>query len=90
MNAGHVVIQEVVTLFEGEVNPDAADHFGIVFASLQSPQKLGRKACAAGQLGDAFATAHGRNRHDAGDNGDLDPGKRATLAEIEKVAIIEK
>ena len=34
VNAGDVVIQKVVTLFQGEVNTDAADHFTIVFASL--------------------------------------------------------
>jgi hypothetical protein len=34
VNTGNVVIQKIMTLFQGEVNPDAADHFGIVFASL--------------------------------------------------------
>ena len=34
MNAGNVVIQEIVTLFQGEVNTDAPDPFRIVFASL--------------------------------------------------------
>jgi hypothetical protein len=34
VNAGNVVIQKIVTLFQGEVNTDAADHFTIVFASL--------------------------------------------------------
>ena len=34
MNTGDVVIQKVVTLFQGEVNTDAADHFRIVFTSL--------------------------------------------------------
>lgn len=33
-DSGHVVIQEVVTLFQGEANADAADHFAIVFATL--------------------------------------------------------
>jgi hypothetical protein len=39
VNSGYVVIQEIVTLFQGEVNPDATDHFTIVFATLQSAQK---------------------------------------------------
>ena len=90
MNAGNVVIQKIVTLFQGEVNTNAADHFGIVSASLQSAQKLGRETRAAGQLGDAFEAIHGRNRHDAGDNGDMNVGKGTTFAEIEEVAIIEK
>jgi hypothetical protein len=34
VNAGDVVIQKIVTLFQGEVNTDATDHFRIVFASL--------------------------------------------------------
>jgi len=34
MNAGDVVIQEIVALFQGEVNTDAADPFTIVLASL--------------------------------------------------------
>src|SRR5258708_4248128 len=65
MNASDVVIQKVVTLFQGEVNADAPDHFAIVFASLDSAQKPGREARAPGQLGDAFEAIHGRNRHDA-------------------------
>ena len=34
VNAGYVVIQKIVTLFQGEVNADAPDHFRIVLASL--------------------------------------------------------
>ena len=34
VNAGDIVIQKIVTLFQGEVNTDAADHFRIVFTSL--------------------------------------------------------
>ena len=34
VNAGNVVIQKIVTLFQGEVNTHALDHFRIVFASL--------------------------------------------------------
>ena len=34
VNAGNVVIQEIVTLFHGEVNTDSADHFRLVFTSL--------------------------------------------------------
>lgn len=34
VNAGNVVIQEIVTLFQGEVNTDTADHFRVVSASL--------------------------------------------------------
>ena len=90
MNAGHVVIQKIVTLFQGEVNADAPDHFRIVFASLKSTQKLGREACAPSQLRDALEPAHGGNRHDAGDNGNMNVGKGTTFAEIEEVAIIEK
>ena len=90
VNAGHVVIQEIVTLFQGEVNADAPDHFRIVIASLKSTQKLGWEARAPGQLRDAFESVHGGNRHDARDNGDMNVGERTTFAEIEKVAIIEK
>src|SRR5436309_14710809 len=36
VNASHVVIQKIVTLFQGEVNADASDPFRIVFASLKS------------------------------------------------------
>ena len=90
MNAGDVVIQKVMTLFQGEVNAHAPDHFGIVFAPLDSAQKPGREAGAPGQLGDAFESIQGRNRHDAGDNGDVNVGKGTTFAEIEEVAIIEK
>jgi len=90
VNAGHLVIQKIVTLFQGEVNADAPDHFRIVFASLKSTQKLGRKARAPGQLRDAFESVHGRDRHDARDNGDMNVGEGTTFAEIEKVAIIEK
>ena len=34
VNAGYVVIQKIVTLFQSEVNTDAPDHFRIVLASL--------------------------------------------------------
>ena len=34
VNAGYVVIQKIVTLFQGEVNADAPDHFRVVLASL--------------------------------------------------------
>src|SRR5436853_4105905 len=44
VNAGHVVIQKIVTLFQSEVNADASDHFRIVFASLKSAKKLGWEA----------------------------------------------
>src|SRR5207253_5153933 len=90
VNAGYVVIQEIVTLFQGEVNADAPDHFRIVLASVKSKQKLGREPRAAGELGDAFESVQGGNRHDAGDNGDADVGERTAFAEIEKVAIVEK
>ena len=90
VNAGHLVIQKIVTLFQGEVNADAPDHFRIVFASLKSTQNLGREPCATGQFRDPFESAHRGNRHDPGDNGNVDSGERTTFAEIEKVAIIEK
>src|SRR5438094_8120923 len=90
VNAGHVIIQKIVTLFQGEVNADAPDHFRIAFASLKSTQKLGWKARPPSQLRDAFESVHGSNRHDAGDNGDMNVGERTAFAEIEKVAIIEE
>jgi hypothetical protein len=34
VNAGNIVVQKVVTLFQGEVNTDTPDHFTIVFAAL--------------------------------------------------------
>jgi len=34
VNAGNVVIQKIVALFQGEVNTYAPDHFRIVLASL--------------------------------------------------------
>src|SRR5438477_10417081 len=48
VNACHVVIQKIVTLFQGEVNADAPDHFRIVLAPLKSTQKLGWEARAPG------------------------------------------
>src|SRR4029453_3442659 len=87
VDAGHIVIQKIVALFQGEVNAAAPAHFRFVFASLKSTQKLGREACATGQLGDAFESAHGRNRHDSGNNGNMDSGERTTFAEIEKGAL---
>ena len=90
VNACHVVIQKIVTLFQGEVNADAPDHFRIVLASLKSTQKLGWEARAPGQLRDAFESVHGGNRHDARDNGDMNVDESTTFAEIEKVAIVEK
>ena len=90
VNAGHVVIQKIVALFQGEVNADAPDPFRVVLASLQRTQNPGREACAASQFRDAFESAHGGNRHDPGDNGNMDSGERTTFAEIEEVAVIEK
>src|SRR5438094_1963756 len=78
VNAGHVVIQKIVTLFQGEVNADPPDPFRIVFATLESTQKLGREARAPGKLRDAFESAYGGNRHDARDNGDMNVGERTT------------
>src|SRR5882724_4492 len=68
VNAGHVVIQKIVTLFQGEVNADAPDHFRIVFATLESTQKLGREARAPSKLRDALESVYGGNGHDARDN----------------------
>ena len=34
VNAGYVVIQKIVTLFQGEMNTDAPDHLRIVLATL--------------------------------------------------------
>ena len=90
VNAGHVVIQKIVTLFQGEVNADAPDPFRIVFASLKSAHKLRREACAASQFRDAFESADGGNRHDPGDNGNVDSSECTTFAEIEEIAVIEK
>ena len=90
VNAAHVVIQKIVTLFQGKVDANAPDPFSIVFASLQSTQKLGREACSTGQFRDTFESAYGGNRHDPGDNRNVDSGERTTFAEIEEVAIIEK
>src|ERR1700730_14306549 len=90
MNAGNVVIQKIVTLFQSEMNANAADPFTIVLAPLQGTHKLGRKACASGELGDAPNPAHGGNRHNASDNRNADVGQHATLAEIKEVAVIEK
>jgi hypothetical protein len=90
VNAGHVVIQKIVTLFQGEVHADAPDPFRIVFTPLQSAQKFRRETCAARELGDAFQSAHRGNRHDASDNGDVNASEHTTFAEIEEVAIIEK
>src|ERR1700746_222625 len=90
MNAGHIIIQKTVTLFQGEVNAHASDHFRIVFASLKSAQKLCREARARGQFRDTFESVHGSDRHDPRDNGDMNASERTTFAEIEKVAIVEK
>ncbi len=57
MNSGDIVIQKIVTLFEGEVNTDTAHHFAIVFAALQRAQEFGRETCAAREFGDAFESA---------------------------------
>src|SRR5437667_12519454 len=46
VNACHVVIQKIVTLLQGEMNANAPDPFRIVFASLKSTHKPGRKARA--------------------------------------------
>ena len=90
VNAGHVVIQKIVTLFQGEVNADAPDPFRIVFASLKSAHKLRWEACAAGQFRDTFESADGGNRHNTSDNGDVNVMKRTAFTKIEEVAIIEK
>ena len=58
VNSCDVVIQKIVTLFQGEMNPDATDHFTIVFATLEGAQKFGRETRAAGEVGNAFESAH--------------------------------
>ena len=90
MNAGNFVIEKIVTLLQGEVNTDAVHHRPIIFASLERAQKFRRKARAAREFRDAFESAHGGNRHDAGNDRNVDAGKRATLAKIKKVTVIEK
>src|SRR5437762_12719873 len=90
VNAGHSVIQKIMTLLQGELNADAPDYFRIVFASLKSTQNLGREPCATGQFRDPFESAHRGNRHDPSDNGNVDSGERTTFAEIEQVAISEE
>jgi hypothetical protein len=47
VDAGYVVIQKIVALFQGEVNADAADHFTIAFATLEGAQKFGPETGAA-------------------------------------------
>src|SRR5260370_29726962 len=81
VNAGHVVIQKIVTLFQGEVNADAPDSFRIAFASLKSTQNSRREACSPCELRHAFQSAHGCNWHDTRDNGDVNAGERTTFAE---------
>src|SRR5437588_635676 len=90
MDAGDVVIQKIVTLFQSEVNTYASHAFRIIFASPQSTQKLGWKARATGQLRDASEPAHGCDRHDARDYRNMNVGQRATLTKIKEVPIIEK
>ena len=90
MNAGYVVIQKIVTLFQSEVHTDAPDAFSIIFASSYSAQELGGKACASGKFGDTSDSAHGRDRHDASDNRHMDVGQCATLAKVKEIAIFEK
>ena len=43
-----MVIQKIMTLFQGEVNADTLDHFRIVLATLYRAQKSRRKTSAAG------------------------------------------
>ena len=54
MNTRDIVIQEIVALFQGIMNPDAPDHFGIALATLESAKKFAGKTRAARQLGHAF------------------------------------
>src|SRR5262245_702664 len=54
MNTGDATFQKIMTLFQGVLNPDAPDHFGIGLATLKSAQKLRRETRAARQLGHAL------------------------------------
>src|SRR4029077_10426074 len=88
MNSGHVVIQKVVTLLQREVNANTLNHFLIVFAPLDGPQKSRREPSATGELSDPPQPAHGGNWHDAGDNRDVDVRQRTTLTKIQEVAVL--
>src|ERR1051325_1005572 len=90
VNARDIVIQKVVTLFQGEVNADTAHAFRIVFAPLQSAQKPRRKSRSTRERRDPRQSFEGSNRHDAGDNRNMNASQRAAFAEIEKIAIVEK
>src|SRR4051812_29015289 len=54
VNSADVVVQQVVTLLEREVHPDALDHLPIVAATLHRTEQLRRKPRSPGQLGDPF------------------------------------
>jgi hypothetical protein len=46
VDSGDVVVDEIVALFQGEVDADAADHFAIVVATLEGARRSRRDESA--------------------------------------------
>src|SRR3954465_13224502 len=87
MNPCHIIFNKIVTLLQCVLDADMPDHFGIVLASLQRTEQLRGKPCAASQRGHAFESTYGGDRHDAGDNRNVNTCQGTTLPEIDEIPV---
>lgn len=89
MHPEDLVVQQVQDLFRG---PMGADFFGlgVILCACQGAKQLSRKARAQGEFRHPFHPLERGDGHDAGDNGNVDPGQPAPFAEIVEIAVVEK
>ncbi len=90
MNAGDFVIQEIGALFGGVVEADATDGFGIVAGTIEGFEEAGGESAAGRQIGHTAHAGGGGDRHDSGDDRDLNAGQIATLPEVVEIVVVEE
>ena len=89
VNAGDVVLEKRQTLLRRVVHPDVPHRLRIVLNRFNPLQQVARDARAA-HLREPLDLFDAENRHDAGDDGDVDTGRHCSIAKRQKVRVVEE
>lgn len=89
VDAADVVIEEVVDLFGRPVDADFFNAFG-GRCPLNGAEEFGGDPGTGSEVGHPGHSGEGIDWHDPGDDGDVDAGEFATLAEVVEIAVIEE
>ena len=90
MNTRDTLIQQVVALFGGPLDAHLLDGIIIVLMAVDSSLEFGRKVRTAGQIRHPIQCSDTGDRHDAGDQGDLDADQIASIAPIVEGRVVEE